>query len=1423
MFGSGEGQAGQTGPVGVSRASSVGTMYRGVLDEYSGTDGASGKSPTRQLEGSHHGPDNTDYGTPPLANNIGPSAWMHSQNGYSYDNSFSQQHGANIAAKNAFDGFSPSRSPQQQSAESSSSKLQDRIAELEQALNTSRQETTHERSERSALQQQVNQMNAHFTSALDKMAAEKSALHEQWEETHRSLQDALTERATVQERLQDAIFQRDAAIAESRKLATDMREMMSSRHHADAAAGALNEIQEREMRLEDRIAEVRRKEEAVARREQGVEEREQWIQAREAQLVEDSMNGGGGGDAGSSSSLAEREAAVQEQLDEVENEREMLAEISAQIHKAKVESEKERDALEREKGEVAERRREVEASAERVERERREVESLRRELESTKAELAAREKGLKVGLEGQSALQEETAKVHQLRATIDSERATLAKKEAEIRDLMETFKRNQKDLDAKSAEVSDLRRQLETDRRQFERDAAHLAEREERVKKLSEDFSTRQSHTTEEGDRIARERSAVESQRRQIEVEKAKLSVERAAIDADLGKIRSDRSALTERENTLRKWAEEVGHKQAAATEEARKVEEGKASLEEAKRQLDADRKRFEADRSALTARELRHRELMDDLVGKQSAANEERARVEELRLRCERERTKLEAERADLMEREAQLRQRTEDLLAGQGAANEEANKLTELRRQIDLDRVQVEAERARVLQRETEHERHVEEWAKRIASINEEAARVAERSRQLDIEKMAVAEREAAARRAQTELEAKQRELEGTIRGFAEFKAQLEAAMQAREATLQEEKRDLEAERRAGREREARGRADAEELLAKQRSKLDEALRQAEEHRLAAVQKEEAARKLIEEYDEKQVAVAEELAKLDRQRSALAEATRRAEEERASLDKARAALALREADLKRSIGEAHSRPASEVGGSGFGGLGGGDPNVKHDLLRDRFPPTVPSSEASASPNKSTEMQILMMRIADLERSNTDNHSTINRLNEALDAERRKADVQAYSNARPFISSPVPSSKYGDDDRIHVLENKIEGIMAAEGKLKDELVKSREEVARLKAGREESRSVASSRKGSVSNEKWGDEGRDMGNQTTAELLNVIVALTNSNQNLSSKLGELSQVQPTPLPMPSASMKPPRLPESSRSARGSLVGDRGYMQTGPSPDIRSMSPRGSLISRDRLHLPVSHPMDSRRSVSRESRGRRHGGHYSEAETDYSDYEGELDSPSHRVPDYTYPKRPEPPERRVSVASRLSDASASRQPTSSRAAAADGGWVRANRAPHPTHPPYGTQDSASRRSSAAFAGRGVGGDTAADASHRWTHRPSASERLDAATYSRSRHSSITTPAYDSAAGTRHKYASSNRSIAAPSPTPGVKPPSQQQQPSSSSSKDRPTSPGSGLVNYFSEEDLAGFSETTRRILSGGEGSDVGSVSGSGKRR
>ncbi|KND04235.1 uncharacterized protein SPPG_01666 [Spizellomyces punctatus DAOM BR117] len=1348
--------------------------------------------------------------------------------------------------------------PTLQSGAYSTSDNLHKINELQAALEVARLETKQEHDARMAVEQRVTILTAQINGALERMVKEKQSLVE---------------------KLASAEQERDAAIQETERLKVDKEGTSSSNAQLqereegvlvleEEIRARLKEVERWSNEVSEREREFSREKERVENMLRQVEEAKAAVETERIELERLRDLGGmkateGGDGSPHDEMLAEIQRAGEELEDEkraVEEMRQRAENLLVQHERFKVDMEKERHAIHEERATLMEEQAQLQAAKVAVATQYQQIEEARQAVEDEQQNLYEARRRLEADTAALEARESVSANItgHQDQPgslELEAERAALGARESELQKQFDALNERASSIDRSAREVSEAQRLLEADKRSLEAQRTQLSEREDKFRKISEEFLARQEQSNIEADQVARDRVAAETLRRQVEMERAKLSVERAAVEAAEAKVAADRAALADREGKLQRWAEEIGHKQSSVNEERRRLEDQRNRIEESRKVVETERRTLDADRAAFAEREVKYRELMDELLAKQATVREEGIRVEQLRIQYEKDRSQLEQDRRLLLEREGQLRQRTQELLAGQDAATEEAQRAADLRRQCDIDRAQLETERTALLEREAKHKQAVEEFLKQRQAANEAAARTSEKQRQLEIDRVTLSEREALANRALEDHAAKQRELDGAIRTFNEFKAQLDSAMQQREASLQDEKRELEAERAAIKQHAAKERAEMEAQMRVERAKLEESLRMVEADRAAVSKREETVRKSMEDIDKKKVVLAEELGKIDVERSRVAVLRAQVEQERVETEAKLRTITAKEAELARALSNAPGSLKS---------LGGESPervktletqiaqlSLERDTLRERLSTALTTHEAAARQMSlhGTDVQSLRDRIAELERENRSFQSNVLRLTDMLENERRK-DIGGVGIGKgpSILTSPVPSVHTHVDDRVHALELELARLRTAVGQNGHPL------------GNAEQQGLANDNRGSdvvkPSIQAWTGPDKllseagagEREGKTTHDLLNVIVALTSTNQSLSNKLEELGSQHRPPgtLPMP----VPSPIPPSSMAPQA---------RTPRIPDVRPQQDQHSRYydGYDRPPFPEAggsfygaagrdtHQADyPRRPTSPYvGKGRQEEGYA----TDY-DYETGRGLRRGRpvVPAPVYSNG----DRKVSVASVRSEYKD-----------ADGSRGQATRKVGGVSVPDAAGNSSRRESEAHRGSRGP--STTRPGPYQTTRRMSiTSDRSDAASHT-STYSTATAAAAAAAARTAALRAKleaararvggestaapnlTSASVPAPVPLPeAVRPPQPtryrnppQGAPRSSSAdrdKDReerprrpsgrhpPSEATTGMQLYFSNEDLAGFSETTKRILFG-EGEGGSSRSGHGSTR
>ncbi|KAI9096055.1 hypothetical protein DFS34DRAFT_686437 [Phlyctochytrium arcticum] len=987
-------------------------------------------------------------------------------------------------------------------------------SDLEQSLQSAQNQIEEERNKRVAVETQISTLTSKWQGALEKMLKERESM------TAR-LTAAETERDQVQQKLQEEIA-----------------------HRAEHAPDATSTGDSQE--LEARNADIQALKEQIRLREAEVDQCTKSLFEREIELEQE-------------------RTAIQNERGSFQQQRDIYENVNSECTAARAELERTRQelaAVQASRATNEDAANAVQSIQKNLDDTRQELtarqgalDSLQRDNESLKARLTAAEterEQIRQELLEDSARKDASweEQVRSREAQIDQQRRMLSERESEIeRERSEISQERtvfQQEISAARQARSEIEENMGSELQRTRQELAALQEWhaknegaavmltkvQQELDVTRRELSTLQASVADDADAVirneqaradaeqaARERIAADSLRRQVEVERAKLAVDRAGIDADRAKVAADRATFSDREAKLQRMAEEVEHKQSVLNDERRRFDDMRSRVEESQKQFEVDRKNLEASRATLAEREAKHRALLDDALAKQAAVREETSRAETLKRQVEKDLAQLERDRQSLLERETQLQKRTTELLAGQGAATEETKRVTEMRRQCDSDRKLIESERAALVDREMRHKAAVEEFTRQRQATMEESLQVAEKSRQLQAEKVTLAERQTLANKALEDHAAKQRELDAAIRTFNEFKAQLDTATQQREASLQGEKRELESERDRVQNQLATERAEMEARMNAERANVDDAMRLVELDRAAVGRREDAARKALDEVESKRIAISEELNVLDLEKSKLSVLKAQIEQGKLEMQARERGIVTKEKEVTQTLSEAERLK---------NGLSGQTAEAtervrslestvsqlmtERDSLRDRLAAALSTHEVAVRQMslQDSGVQTYKDRISDLERENRSYQANVLRLTDMLEAERRRDGQHAgnlagssfhHQHRSPSIAPSAAPSVYnsGVDERVQHLEHELEKLRAAVA-VNSNNGKSRDFYLPSETSQMVNPSVHPT-----------DAASQIEGKTTSDLLNVIVALTSTNQTLSHKIEELGQ------------------------------------------------------------------------------------------------------------------------------------------------------------------------------------------------------------------------------------------------------------------------------------------------------------------------
>ncbi|KAJ3193354.1 hypothetical protein HK101_004979 [Irineochytrium annulatum] len=596
------------------------------------------------------------------------------------------------------------------------------------------------------------------------------------------------------------------------------------------------------------------------------------------------------------------------------------------------------------------------------------------------------------------------------------------------------------------------------------------------------------------------------------EMEVGRLRDERDRVEDGIFEMQRRDAELREREERLERRIEEV--------------REESSRLAELQRHLDGERRHLEGDEDSLKMRMEELRRLDEDVRRRMAEASA----LDERELRLEREMDSLDARRRELEASERTFKERSTaevrrvEMLKRQ--AEDDLQAIREKEEKVVRELESVEEERTRLLNEErASQEKHALE-----------ARRLDARRRELDADVAALDEREAALHRAEEQERRKAlqtaevsgqavlertKELMDRIKQLESVNASLRQQHHESQKEVADLKSKLAEETRLAREAAASHQRELATSERTMKEKLEvemrkvESLRKQSEIELGSLHEREASlRRVTEEYERRKAALVTE-ANSERSREM--------------------------SDRVREL-EATNR-----------------------LLKDQL---------NGAQNQATEMKVQM---TELERSNHSFQGNVIRLTEMLEMEKRKAaeipDAERQRRQQQHLhrdASTVmsPERSTGVDQKLAALESKILNIAAEESKLKEAVVSiatSHADLQRFKSETEpmieelKIRSSTSVRppeevgkppvhpstrsplmSGPISalsdrSRQWSRREVDIlqdsamteileakeyeklvGNKASFDLLNVIVSLTTTNQNLSRKLEEAQQIRSSP-------------------------------------------------------------------------------------------------------------------------------------------------------------------------------------------------------------------------------------------------------------------------------------------------------------------
>ncbi|KAJ3320783.1 hypothetical protein HDU76_000227 [Blyttiomyces sp. JEL0837] len=391
-------------------------------------------------------------------------------------------------------------------------------------------------------------------------------------------------------------------------------------------------------------------------------------------------------------------------------------------------------------------------------------------------------------------------------------------------------------------EVESLRGDIATAKSRLEKWERELKGRERALEEKEHELVVHGQSQVEDVDAEMRGRIAeVETGIKELELKREAVEKKEKMIEEKLAESRKvHEQALgvqSKAENMLAEAAlkeEDIKRRQAELNEERLGLETLRGRLEEDKRlvgeEMNTYRMRFDslkAQEDELQRRAVQmeeeyksHRTRETHLESERRWMESESLRLEELRRSIEQDRQMVEEERASLLSKESQVRARNDEYLSEIAAASEEGRRLAELRREFDEDRERLEAERSALLEREARVKKGHDEILQRAASVNEENSRIFEKSRELE-------DREALFKRAEADLASKRMEVDNAAQSLQELRMRSEEMFKQREDSLVEEKskmnslsRELEHERQRIADAEKRLRAESESIRERERA---------------------------------------------------------------------------------------------------------------------------------------------------------------------------------------------------------------------------------------------------------------------------------------------------------------------------------------------------------------------------------------------------------------------------------------------------------------------------------------------------------------------------------------------------------------------------------------------------------------------------
>ncbi|KAJ3236030.1 hypothetical protein HDU81_011227 [Chytriomyces hyalinus] len=774
-------------------------------------------------------------------------------------------------------------------------------------------------------------------------------------------------------------------------------------------------------------------------------------------------------------------------------------------------------------------------------------------------------------------------------ANLESERANVTQELQSLKLTVESFGDLQAQLgvtEARAREVEARERAVEMSN-QRAREFMEAVERKEAALRVREDETVTQSALSADAHLRLRIQE-VEESRRMVDVEKKEVEALKAQVEAELYeaqnlKIESDEALkrveasigkVKEKEAALQRGFEELD-------EEKKRVEELRLTLESqcgSLESMEAAVKRMQEDAQA-RSEELQYQygafdRDREDLESRQRAFEQEMQRLQSMKRSMDSQQSQLIEGHELLRQREAEVRSRQDEFLSQSSSlANREAVQLTELRRDYDIDTERFQYAKSELEHQKMELESFRQEVEAQVQEVREEKARLMAVKRELDRDQNILSQKAAEVEGAQASLTTQQQSLDEAVAAFTEMKEFISSSMKENDAHI---KNEFDAIQKAHIEQKERETASMKEI-ANERQLIAELQDSIEHERRLLMEKEMSLQASVNAMSAGQ-AVPAKLQQLEAENAELRSMINEASLARAQTSSHISELEESNRQLQKNV--LHLTAMMESG------------NLKK-------PSQFTQSQSFVS-DKSSEVD---ERFEQLEKKVDD-----------MTRESLKESAE-YHDFKQFLREAVPI--------IEELKSRKSGSPNTAG------AKDRSHLWT----RQEAETLQDAAAGASLSDN--DYDKLVANKSSADLLNVIVSLTSTNQNLSRKLDEtLSQIQqlqtkfanPASPHRKSAPLIAPASPETPSAS--SLQGK------GPTPKS-ALSRRASGVSgvSDLYSSALETDSSANGESGRDMRNQEEQGYYGSSETMSSYRNGSRDilaPPPNPIPRYSQQPGPAAP-------------------------------------------------------------------------------------------------------------------------------------------------------------------------------------------------